>query len=87
VQRPAIDGRVLTFVGVLVEATESVYLLITNICDRGVDQAGGLGADCRDDLWLVALNGRLSVACRARRHEERIIVVRAGGGGAEGESL
>jgi hypothetical protein len=48
---------VVYFVGVLVEASKGVYLVIANICHGGIDEAGGLGANCRNHLGLVAFYG------------------------------
>jgi len=51
------EDVVVHLVGILVEASKGVYLIIANISDRGIDQAGGLGADCRNHFRFVAFDG------------------------------
>jgi Fe-S cluster assembly scaffold protein SufB len=48
---------VVYFVSVLVEASKGVYLIIANICHRRIDEASGLGANCRNHFRFVAFYG------------------------------
>jgi hypothetical protein len=48
---------VVYLVGILVEAAKGVYLIIADICDGGIDQAGGLGTYCRNHFGFVAFYG------------------------------
>jgi hypothetical protein len=76
---------VVDLVGELVEAAESVDLVVADVCDRGIDEAGGLGADCGDHLGLVAIAHALAIAHRAGRHEEGVggrAAARRGGEGS-----
>ena len=66
-------GVGLTFVGELVEATESVDLLIPHIGHGGIDETGGLRTNGGDELWLVALGGTPAVPRRTRRHDEGLV--------------
>lgn len=56
---------VVDFVGELVEAAEGIDLVVANICDRGIDEAGGLGANCGDHLGFVAIAHASATARRA----------------------
>ena len=73
----------LTLVGELVEATESVDLVIPHVGHRGIDEAGRLRADGGDELRLVALGGTPAVPGRARRHDEGVV----GGARRRGDEL
>lgn len=77
---------VVDFVRELVEASESVDLVVTDISNGRIDKAGRLGAYCGDHLWSVAISKRLATACRARGHEERVVgrSTAAGRGGESG---
>lgn len=46
-----------TFISVLIESSEGVYLVVSNVCDGGIHQAGGLGTDGGDHRGPVALDG------------------------------
>lgn len=61
-----------TFVRILVEASKRVYLVIANVGDGRINEAGRLGTDCRDHLWFVALHGGPAASDRARRHEKGV---------------
>ena len=75
---------VVDFVCELVEAAESVDLVVADICDRGIDEAGGLGADGGDHLGLVAIAHAFATAAhRAGRHEESVVGRDAAGRGGE----
>ena len=64
----------LTFIRVLVETAKSVYLVVSNICNRRIHETGGLGADCRDHLRFVTVWSGSAAADRARGHEEGIAI-------------
>ena len=66
-------GVGLTFVGELVEATESVDLLIPHIGHGGIDETGGLCANGGDELRLVALSGTPAVPRGTRRHDKGLV--------------
>lgn len=70
-----------TFVGILIEATESVDLIVPDICDGRIDETSRLCADRRDDLGLVALFGPLARIDRAGGHDVGVV---GGGCGSRG---
>lgn len=63
-----------TFICELVESAKGVDLVIANVGDRRIDQAGWFGADGRYEFGSVqrAFGGRLAVSNWTRRHEEGI---------------
>jgi hypothetical protein len=83
---------VRTFIGVLVETPKGVYLVITYVGHRRIDEAGGLGTDGRDHLGLVTLDCRSAAPDRTGGHEEGVVAravgrrrMRAYGRGSRGD--
>ena len=64
---------IIHFVGVLVEASKGVYLVIAYVRDRRIDEASGLGTDGGDHLGSVTLDGRPAISHRASGHEKCIV--------------
>lgn len=65
IRRSQLVRGALAFVGVLVESSKGVYLIIPNVGDGRIDETGRLGADGRDHLGLVAVDGGSAVPRRA----------------------
>jgi hypothetical protein len=74
------EDVVVHFVGVLVEASECIYLVIAYVGDRRIDEAGRLGTDGGDHLGPVALDGGSAAPHRARGHEKSVVAGSVGSG-------
>lgn len=70
---------ILTFIGELVKAAESVNLVIAYIGNGCVDQTGGFCANRGYELRFVAFSGRLAVPDGAGSHNESVVCRAAGG--------
>jgi hypothetical protein len=71
---------VVHLVCILIKSTKGIYLVLSNVGDRCIDQAGRTSTDCSDYLGFIGgIRIRLS-GTRARRHNEGVVGGTRGGG-------
>ena len=78
-----LQDMVVYLIGILVEATEGIDLVVSAIGDGGIDQTSGSLAESSGDLGPIAIHHRSVLHWRIG-HDEGII---GGGGGGWGRSI
>lgn len=67
-----LQDMVVYFIGVLIKATEGIYLVVSAIGDRGIDQASGPLAESTGDLRAISVHHG-AILHRGIRHNEGIV--------------
>lgn len=77
-----LEDMVVYFICELIKATKRIYLIVSAICHRSIDQTCGTLSQGAGDLWAIAVGCR-STFCRRVRHDVGIIRRRIRGRGRD----